>query len=360
MNNRLEGPKDAEFDSIDVEAEDVSKIANDVEAELNEILSEIDADENDIVWKVSVSRDADGNAVGPHLFDCSIGEVEGLKDRLRTDHGSGKYQVRIYRNKKLYRRKILWIEAPHKKEDSPQQNSDMKHLSEMMREQNQQMMNFLSRSQGTVQPQDPMAMFTAMLTAMSTMKDVFATPQTKDNSIELVLKGVELAKEVGGSDGGKSIYDVIGDVLKSPLGDKLANEVGQLSARRQPSPAQAQIAHNPKEIKTDVQPTDKPLPEGLKGMPPQFIAQIEQQIKFWAVKATSGSHPALYAELAVDNYEPEVIAAIVNRPDLQEIAEYFVPEINNIWPWFEEMRAEINHILTEGDEIADNGNEMRS
>ena len=373
MNARLEPPEDF----IDVNVEDKTKIQSDIEDELNEILSEIDADDDDISYKVSVSRDGEGNKVGPHLFDCSIGEVDGLKDRLRNNYGSGKYQIRVYKNKKLYRRKILWLEAPKEPETNPQ-NSQIADLSAMMQRQNEQMMNLMQKRSPTEQT-DPTAMMASVLTSMEKMMSLFMPKQTaQKDPIDMLLKGMELAQgfEKGG-DGNKNVFDAITSLANSELGKAAVeqlqkNQAGENSYPQNPYMQRPQAIRQNPEAPINPEPVSpphphtnpnteqKPLPRGLIGIPVEILHQINEQINFWDFKAKNNSAPELWAEVAVDTYEPEVVKMILDRPDLKEIVLYFCPAAEQNFDWFEALKKEAMAILTEDDNITDNGNEQKN
>jgi len=362
MEKRITGPQNADFESLEADFDDVSGITGDVQDELDSILSSMDADANDVTFKISVSRDAEGNSVGAHLFDCGPREFENIRQRLIENYGSGRYQARIYRNKKLFRRKIIEVEAPKNAVPiSIPQQSQIGEIANLISRQNEQLANIMQRGAPSAAPSDPIAMMTAMMGAMVQMKEFLtpAQPANAGSSIKDFMEMLAFAKEIvaDGGGGGRSAFDLAAEFLKSPIAGELAEQfkaqratpiagtppVAQLPAANaamlthsRPIPAQAPAAT----------PQALPMPEILASFDQATLAQMKQQVDFWVSRAAKDSDPGLYAELLLDTLPTEFAAFFINRSDLMEAVAFLNPAASQYPQWFAELKDAVNHILT--------------
>lgn len=365
---------------IDVESEEDHLFSDDKKIE-EEILREFNADGEEKEWRITVKKIDQRTKKQETCFVLSPDEIHSIFDKLKNEFGPGVYRAYVTCNNVLKRNLEYRIAKPLETAAVPQQASQISDIAQLIRQQNEQMAAIM-RGQTPNAPQDPMAMFTAMMGAIASMKEVFVQPSQPAadpmKMTEIFFKGFEMAREVEGGNSSSSVYDVIKEIIRSPLGEKIGDQISHLqyqpNAGSAPSPTGVPVAR-PQPIKqqlnapaiqvqTNARPADNPNPEqtsvpaGLQGMPQAFIDQMRGQLKMWADRARAGSDPALYADLALDTYEPQVLQMAILRPDLREIAQYLAPESLEVWPWFQQLIEEINAGLTQDIGGEDNGRGM--
>jgi hypothetical protein len=200
---------------------------------------------------------------------------------------------------------------------------------------------------------DPAGMLTALVTAMATMQKMMAPPAPAivapppDNGLkaaDLILKGVELAKELGSNDGGAGPLDLLRDLFRSPF-------LAELAAQSQRVAVSAPRAAPPGARLTGAAPapaTPAPVPQ-----PP---AATDEEIMFKSYvgamvdRAARGSDPGLYAEYIVDNVPGPIITSWLAREDLIGYLTGMDSRVADHRQWFEDLREEINALLTEAPE----------
>ena len=348
---------------IDVEAEQ-DFLKDDNEKIEQEILREFNADGAEQEWIVTVKKIDARTKKQQTCFKMSPDEISSLFDRLKDEYGPGEYRAYVTCNGVLKRNLGYSIAAPKARPIETSRN-EISQLADLMRTQNEQIMNFVTRGNPNAQQTDPMAMFTAMMGAISTMKDVFAPqqPQTgfKD-SMELFRSAFDMAQSMNDGGGNKNIYDIIEAVVQSPLADQLGAQIGAQQkvalpppSKTQAPPVQLSVQENAPDQHTENELQEE-APQTLSGLPPEAAAQLQGQISMWLNRAKNGSDPALFADLALDTYDPMILGMIVNRPDLKEIAIHFEPEAAQYWYWFQSLISEIQEGLTQDMVNGDNGN----
>ncbi len=104
--------------AVEAEFEDVSGLQGDLDEQLHSIFSEIGGEADDIDYEIRAYRPQKGKGAMGYLFACTPEELP-IMDKLRDDYGGGTFQVRVLRNKKIFRRKTVIIEPPLKKPEQP-------------------------------------------------------------------------------------------------------------------------------------------------------------------------------------------------------------------------------------------------
>ena len=362
---------------IDITAEDKAKIEKDNSQAEDDILQEFNADPDGVNFKIKISKVDPTSKNWADCFFCSPEDFP-IVERLRTEYGAGTFKALVYKNGKLHRN-LTYHVAPKIGVPEPsavEPTGPIAEVAQLLKTQNEQMAAFMQGQSPSAPPANPMEMFTSMMAAMASAKEIFGPAQTKPanplENMEILIKMMELTRDMNGGGGDTGVYDVLKELVKGPLGEQMGQQLKHTPALQGPQNPQLPQNHQPLKVSeptvTDA-PTDgaappayqnaptssdivPKIPEGLLGLPDHLLAQIQQQILFWADRAKAGSDPALYADLAVDTYEPLMLTALVNREDLKEIAIYFDAEIEKHWPWFESLKREIEAALTTHENIS--------
>lgn len=338
---------------IDMEMTPEDQLAADEQKIQDEIYSEFLADDKS-EWIVTVNKVNPQTKKQQTCFKMSPGELPGLFERLRDEFGPGEYRAYVSKNGKVTRNLGYDIAAPLKKADA-QMPSQIGEIANLIARQNEQLANIMRGTPAA--PVDPMAMFTGMMGAIASMKEVFATPQANNagSSIKDFMEMLAFAKEIvaDGGGGGRSAFDLAAEFLKSPIAGELAE---QFKAQRgnaiPPSAPLPQLTARPipAQSPAPMPPQTSPMPEILASFDQATLAQMKQQVDFWVSRAAKDSDPGLYAELLLDTLPVEFAAFFINRPDLMEAVAFLNPAASQYPQWFAELRDAVNHILTaEGD-----------
>ena len=357
-----------EYDEIIDTVAEENKLADDNEAVEKEIMTEFDSDGSEVEWRVKVKKVNQRTKKQETCFFMSPDELPELFDRLKREFGPGHYRAFVLRNNQVYRNLGYDIAAPIPAAiGAPSQITD---ISNMISHQNEQIASMMSgNSPGTVQP-DPMAQMTAMVGMMVQMKD-FLKPATPPNNFKDFLEMLQVAKEIQGDaqTTGKTVMDVLGDLVNSPIAQEMADQFKhQRSLPAPQSRINQAVASEPAvnlEFSNEKQLQENPqssgdnassganTPEILAFLDTQTIQQIKTQILVWVDRAKANSDPALYAELALDTFPVDFIQQFLGRSDIKETIIHLVPAAESQWGWFEELTQHIDFMLTDDQDAGD-------
>lgn len=359
-----------------MEEDEISGIKTPVEREDEDteaaILAEFNKGDDAATWKVSVCRAAKGGEPEPYLFSCSPSELPVI-DRLRDEYGTGSYRIRVYRNNLIFRSFTVGVEArraPTTPAPAVVPASD--GLAAALERQTALLERLINQRQQPVQQVDSFGMMTTLLGAIGQIKGLFGAPATSsaENAIELFMKGIEAAKDLGGSDKGNTgLMDIVRDLLKSPIIEKMiegaaANVsvphtqrmvttgpgIGEtpqpLSAQPPPQPTTPPTPSNGDTINQQVQPP---------GDDPRLVA-MTHNIRYLATKAAANADVELYADWVLDNVPADLLTQLVNDPTALTMLSTAVPEARPYVAWFGQLLELVKEALTpDGSEVQDVG-----
>jgi hypothetical protein len=342
---------------LEGKAEDISALADDLDSQLDTITAEFAADDNDVRFMLKVYRVVPKTGKLEYLFTVTPAELP-IMDRLRDEHGGGDYEIRVYKNNKLHRKLTECIGAPppkplfQPKDNSTEIMQGFNKLAELLAAQKAQP----SVQTGT-NALEMMTGFAALITAMKPLFDRPATPAVpavpQHDPLELVLKGMEMAREFGGEGNtGSTMMDILRDVVKG-VAPALANMAATQAA------APAALPHNPGGFTlpppvtihppVPAAPGNNPQPANAKVQPPmmqslQNIA-MKKYIAMLCKKASEDANPELYAELILDNVPYETVKSYLSRPNLADEMAKLDGNVNKFRPWFAELETVLRGML---------------
>lgn len=323
-------------DLLDDTVDNEEKISGDLDDYIRDVFSELGDDfkENNFVLKIY--RVVENRGELAWLFSCTPAELPIL-DKLRDEYDGGRFEVRVYRDKKIYRRKVVLIETPKVKVlKSTDTNSE---LIKMMMEGFNKLADKMQSM--NVQPQplalDPMKMFESMATVMSTMQKMQpiipnqSSVNSVDSGLALVMRGMEIAESMRSQGSESTFMDVVRDVIKSPVVESLADLLKNKSATiAQPSTQRPMQNH----------PIVKPLEKV-----DEMNMVKKQYINMLLNKAREDASPILYAEYIVDNAPEEIIREHFMGAGVLDTIIKDVPEVSKYKEWFVELQSALIAIL---------------
>lgn len=268
--------------------------------------------------------------------------------RMQEDLGGGRYRIRGIdsRGRFIGQRTVFIADKPRSlQQPAPQTlgNDAQQAMFNMMQQQAQQQIQMLTnlvtgliaKPAQVTPPPDPIAMIAAL-------KDIMK-PEVRDSSIETLLKGLELGKELASGGDGDGMASVIGKGIDT-FGPML--EQGLRSRAAAPQPVQARVV-NPvaPQIQQPQEATNVNAFELAKLLP-----WMQGQLRALIHQAARQRDPALYAEVFMDNL-PEFITPqlLLDRfssaSALDDLASLNSGVLNHS-RWFEEFRAHVLEYLT--------------
>lgn len=367
---RISGPQNEDFEdvdpAIDVESEDISDLMNDVDSELDQVTSEFGKDKNDVNLKIKLHRVLERKGEREWLFDILPSELP-IMDRVKEEYGGGKYEASLFKNGKLYRKFNFNIANPKIKDVTKSIAGDLNNVVTLLVQQQEKSFSQLKElmiNNKPAQSFNMLEMMTTMVTLMSQMKSLMPSPVNGSGNVELLLKGMEIAKDFNGGNGESTMMDVIRDLIKSPLMQKVIEGSSSFVDSNNPN----NNKHNLNKIPVQTNMLSKQKPESNlqenNDMNPLIKGYINQLVK----KAAQDSDPELYAAFILDNVPETTIRQYILRDDLMEMITKINPQASQYSLWFAELKNNIIEILaSEADEnltepgnsadTADNANE---
>lgn len=285
MHKLIEQSKD---DITDIDYEDVSGLENDLDQELNSIFADFGGDDIVDEYEIRVYRVQPGKAALGYLFACLPSELPIL-DKLRDEYGGGDFEVRILKNKKIFRRRKTIVEPPVKKAIQPAAaSSDLVAVVQAMNTGFQKLGELISNNANSQQV-SPVTLQGEILQNMLSMKELLGAGdnQRQESPIKMLAELVELQKSLGVGEGGASTADVLLSMANQVL-PKLA-DMGQQESRLKTIAARRR---GQKRLRST---TDNPM---------------KMHLVFLCAQAAAGRDPELYAQMVIDNTPADKVAEL--------------------------------------------------
>lgn len=343
----------------------VDDSSNDMSAEnlLVELGGVSDEDAKVTVYRVNAK---DGRRNDSWVMECHPSEFSIA--RLAQEFGGGQYRIAgikfdASRNQKVrfcnrivtiegVRETTPYISAARAVAQQPTASIDGNVLSAIQQGFERLAQSQLQMMQAMQQPKiDPAQMRRELLQDMAMMREIMVGNNGNNTgAVEMLLKGIELARDLSPAAGEAGTADILLEALKT-FGKPIAQTVlAQAAQSQQIAPL---ISNNP--VSSENQQI-LPQVEMNRTEAPVIDTTIKEaeMLKYYIsqllVLAKDTRDPSLYAELIVDQLPDEQLNAIVSRADFIPWLISVNPEISGYVPWFEELRASIMEILTQAPE----------
>jgi hypothetical protein len=375
---------------VDIPEEETSK----EEQTLSTVFSELEDNTADVLIKVYRVNEAGREA---HCFDTGPDDLDGIEDRLRDAYGKGDYKLKAYaptgeHGRKSIRKVVkLSLETPKVPEAVPDKSTDLSatllEVTRTMTENQQNMMNHFREQ--TLESQ--LRMQELMIQMMSNK------PEGPTLSDQITLIKQLMPEQANPMDMLNTVFDLNSKVQdmaqpqpSTPLGEltsginslvKLAAnspKAGAGGANKQPAlppgvqsaqmplapgpgpgqaraPGPGQQPQHPQHPQQPQQPRAQSQPQTGETVNPFVTNEIRNQLRFLMQKAIDNKNPGVYADLLVEEMNPEyypLLVEAVGEDDehaLQKFAE-IEPGILQFPQWFKAFASIIREMFNEGDD----------
>lgn len=335
----------------DTEAREIPQIPVENDA-LQAMLSELAGSTN---AKVTVYR-AEKNQQLAYVFACSP-EAFSL-DELRDRYNGGTFRLFISVDGKLRRNMSVTVEPKQGAGSAIEPPTAIAELAATMREgfalQAAAMREIVSKQAPAPSPfagLDVPATISAISAAIVGLKSVMAPPpQQQSASIDMLLKGIELAKELrsdGGDGGEPGMMSILRDLIKSPMLAQAVMASGGGLARETPRPPAPQPQVQPA---IPTQPTrPQPMPQNQAAPQQAMNTQVGGYLDMLCSRAAVNADPVLYADLIADMMsEDQIRELLALQPTPIDFIASIHPGVAQHREWFSTLIAAVSEIVNEG------------
>lgn len=327
------------------------------------IMSSFNASGEEDSWYVKVYRVLGNNRERfgeAYLFTIAPDELP-IEDRLRDIHGSGRYRGRAYQNGKMMASFEIDIEAliePVRYQppsaDLPK-SGEATSFAQQLEQSNLRMMEMIEKRFAAVAPiaappVDPMAQMTQFVGLFTAMKGLMPEPPAQN--MDLILKGIELARDFGAS-GETGLMDIIKEVVKSPmienaLAGMATARPGGLAIAAPAAPHLAPAVAPPPMLPANPTPIMPAAGPNHQAMGQNDVNQfVAQQLNTLVALAAAGTDPALIAENVYDNLPDATLEYIVTSPTIIAELTQMNSLVGNHVTWFQHLLDAVKRIDNE-------------
>ncbi len=329
---------------IDGGFEDVSDLENDLESQINSITQEFGGQEGDTQFKINIYRILENKGERAYLFSCLPNELP-IMEKLINDYGGGTFDIWIYKNGKIFKRKKVIVEPPIKIEPEIAQQNDNVGLSMIMQGLNKLTETIANNSGVVSRPENQVNTMQDLLQNMTMMKTLMGLDnnQPQNDLFSNFKKFAEMQQIIGSSDKESNSNDVF---------MKLMETFGEPIAKISEKMLDGNINQIPdRNIVTGQYPQQK-------RDNPQIIEQntgnqnpMKMHLIFLTGQAKADNDPEIYAQMVVDNTQDknELKRFITSPTAIDDMAKIH-PPVGNYPGWFTELGEIIRELLIELDQ----------
>lgn len=332
-------------DELAVEAE---------ESALDGLLSEFQGAEN---VSVNVYRQGDGKNMS-FLFKTTPEEMTGgdIMERCRDKFGTGDYRMHVRQGRRIVANKPYSVEAPKEPAEiiAPQNNNS--DIIALIQSQNTQMATlFQSTMQAmaeaikgshAAQPAvDPVAMQQSMIQGIAAMKQIADGDKKEPGAVEMLVKGIELAKDLAPKSGETNTMDLLSKGLEMfPMLAKAGEITGHTNPPVSlPGHEPVHALKGPPQQPPNPAPGNTPATEDDTKRKEQeaFFMQAKANLAFLCNQAQNNRDPELYAELILDQMGAEKVVEFIGHEDALDQLTKLEPTVGVYKGWFLALRDAI-------------------
>lgn len=287
---------------------------------------------------------------------CAIDAEEFSLDEIKRRFGGGDFVVKGYDERsKLRINQTVTIEGdpvalvpalPQMTASPATAPLDMGAMLQLMHENNKALLSGLSQ---ILQP-PPQPSRADFLAEMAQMRSIFVSDAPRENGIDGIMKGIELARSITPKEGGTDGMDVLLEAVKSlaPVITTAMTKNERPPQRTAPAHPQQIAAQPVNSILTQAQPAPVPvsvLPEADDNMMLKFYLGI------LVGYAEQDRDTSLYAEVVMDNVPEEKLQELLAMPDPVAHLGAIHPDVLAHRDWFQSLINETKSFfeLTEPD-----------
>ena len=353
-------------DDKPIEIVDESEIEEtEQEDALDGLLSEFMGADNIVV---NVYRQGEGKNLN-FLFKTHPQEMTGgdIMETCRDKYGTGDYRVHIREGRRIISNRPFSVEAPKVAEvEAPKTESfGMSELMALMSKQNEQMQTLMLgtmtalanafSNQGA--PAQAPVDLNGLVQSVAALKAMSDDKRTEPGAVEMLIKGLELAKDMAPKTGETNVADLGLKFMEAlPMlqaaGNKQAPQPRPAPpALKAPDPGGEKHPMMPGPQTATVKPgpiqATKPEPQNEPDPNEQFWIQAKQNLQWLCRQASRNGNPELYAEVVLDQFGEEKTLEFVGKPDALNTLAQIEPAVGLYPGWFNALRDAILNMTGE-------------
>lgn len=320
---------------------------------------------------VNIYRQGEGKNLR-FLFKTMPEESNGgdIMERCRDQHGTGDYRMHVREGRRLVANRSFSVEAPAKPEPVQPQQFGVAELMAMMTKQNENMQTMFASTLTAIASMgardntpavDPVAQQTALIEGVRAMREIAAPADTGPSGVEMLIRGLELAKDMAPKTGETNANDIFLKALEAFPALAQAGRGGGAHPMQPRAPGAHPMMPGPR----PGQPTKPPAPttpqppNPTTPPPPQpeapaddpetvaFIAQARHNLQYLCRLASQNKNPELYAEVVIDNMGREAVVDFIGHDNALEQLAAIEPAVGLYPGWFAELKEAILTIASE-------------
>lgn len=359
----VEGPEDEQ--EIIVTEDDLAEEAE--ETALDGLLAEFQGADN---VSVNVYRQGDGKNMS-FLFKTTPEEMTGgdIMERCRDKFGTGDYRMHVRQGRRIVANKPFSVEAPKEPAEivTPQNNNS--DIIALIQSQNTQMATLFQSTMAAMaeaikgshsqQPAvDPVAMQASVIQGLAAMKEIAGGDKSEPGAVEMLIKGLELAKELAPKTGDTNTMDILSKGLDMMPMLAKAGEINKPTQGHH-NPPVGIPPHKPVEALKGPPPAANPVPEvspeeeQKRKESEMFFAQAKANLRFLCKQAQENRDPGLYAEVVLDQMGEEQVLEFIGKEDALETLAKIEPGVAIYQGWFIALRNAILELTSESNKEPD-------
>lgn len=340
------------------------------------VRQEFNGRDSDDVYEVRVSRFIGFGKKEPQVFECTPDDFP-ITQRLREQHGSGDYRVRVWKNGRIAKSFQYSIEAA-KVTPVDSLKGELSTLAQVFAAQTdkqnamfERLLEKITTANNANQNQGKSSSVTELVQALGTLDTIRNRGSNRDNggdekedSLERLLGIIKLVRELdggdrGGSSGPRSWGDIVIELAKSPLAQRLGEIATTSAPPARPAlagPTAAAPTTSSSSGPTVVhEPNAASQEDQVRAFMFNQVAYLVGRAHAWKTSGMKRAEPELYADWVLDNIPVELLVPLAQTPDLVgELAKY-VPEVGAHADWFSALFGFVREALTEDGLLGQNG-----
>lgn len=311
------------------------------------------------------SKSANGAGVFVEKLALTDHDHDEILERLRDVHFGGDFKLQI-RNKNGHIQMNQLVSVVKKEKPTPEeerkddiaaiinavkdnsQNNSHEMLQLMMQQSQQQMQAMMQQSQQqmllmmetlkSLKPDAPPPLTSKdMLAMLVSMKELNATDTPAVDPMDNFIKGLTMGKEMG--EGGND--SALSTAIKA-FAPGFNSITEQLRNAAPTVPATATSAAPAAAPSTE----QLPEPEKMKVLEAQkVLAKLQPLITLCHAGATDGKAVETYAQLLLDQLEPDIVAQYIGVDSYYEKLFQWRPELQAQRHWFDQLRATVVELI---------------
>lgn len=353
---------------------EVDEVEEAAESALDGLLAEFSG-ADDVT--VNVYRQGEGKNLS-FLFKTMPEDMTGgdIMERCRDQFGTGDYRMHVREGRRLVANRSFSVEAPVKPTAPQPTQFGTPELMALMTKQNENMQAMFANTMTAIatmfsgasqnQPAvNPVEMQNSIIQGIQTMKQLAEPSEQGPGPVEMLVKGLELAREIAPKTGETNTNDIFLKALEAfpalaqmghrnpPVGMEGHQPVHALKGPPKPAPTSGP------QDKPDPQATPENEAKMIKEKEQEdFIAQARANLQWLCRLASQNKDPELYAEVVLDQMGREAVLEFIGHDTALEQLAVIEPSVKLYPGWFHMLKDAILELTREGDDEPDKGGDV--